>query len=320
MILSHIIKKMLGTFMLAILAAGFFFVYAQTVSVCNAAEAQTTQINIQSYINTLLSALNNQPRETASVRNNGEVITTMTVSSEFQNYLNTILGIFTNNNLPTVPESASTNTSTDFEYIIKKYSTSSNQSLTSFYNTPEHKTELVIPYKLSPLSPDEPLLPMAEPYAVTICLSYNDATAPGCTNKKTTSQASELLAASILKKYLKGAEIRPFRVVMPQAVPEDLQIQFLRQIETDAISIIETVMLESLKNSKTVSPETEEGRLHQQNNITEDIKIARQEVQQGINWLHSSRDDKTVYTFREGKAFAKLNNIVLSGRLPENKQ
>jgi hypothetical protein len=311
MILSHLIKKLTGASTLAILAAGFFFIHAETASVCSAGEVVTTRINIQNYFNTLLSAINNQPREMASINGNGEA-TTVAITSDFQNYLNTLLGIFTNNNLPTVPESTSTNTSTNSESIIKKYSTSSTQSLTSIYNMPEHKTELVIPYRLSPLSSDEPLMPQAQPYAVIICLSYNDKNASGCVEKNTPSEASEKLAAMIIQKYLKGIEIRPFRVVMPSAMPPDQQIQLLRQIETQAVSIIGTRMLEELRSSNIFLTETQEGRRQRQNIIIEDAKIAMQEAQKGINWSHNVKDDKSTHNFHNGKAISQLNNILIS--------
>ena len=141
---------------------------------------------------------------------------------------------------------------------------------------------------------------MAEPYVVTVCISYNDITATGCDDKKTPSQASEKLAAMILNKYLKGVEVRPFRVVMPSSVPSDQQIQLLRQIETEAISIIEARMLK-------------EGS-QQKQNIIEDTKIARQKAQSGVNWSHNLKDDKSSHDFHTGKAFSQINNISISGR------
>jgi hypothetical protein len=239
----------------------------------------------------------------------------------FSDYLTTIFNVFFNNKaLPDLPPSTPQNTLTISNSIDQKYYTPPTQGSTSFYNTPEHKTELFIPYRLSPLSKDEPLMPEARPYAVTICLSYNDSTAPGCSDKKTASQASEQLADVILNKYFKGNDIRPFRVVMPQAVPSEEQIRLLRQIETDAISIIETGMMQDLKSLKIFSSETEEGRSQKQNIIIEDVKTARQEAEKGVNWSHSTKEDRSVHTFHEGKAFVQLNQVLISGRVPEKKQ
>lgn len=238
----------------------------------------------------------------------------------FSNYLNALFNAFLDSrSLPDLPPPTPQNTLTISTTIDQRYYTPSTQAPASFYNTPEHKTELFIPYRLSPLSSNEPLLPGAQPYAVTICLSYNDSTAPGCADKKTAPQASEHLAALILNKYFKGTDIRPFRVVMPNATPPEEQIRLLRQIETEAISIIETAMLANLKSLKIFSSETEEGRARKQNIIMEEIRTARQEAEKGINWSHSAREDRDIHAFHEGKAFVRLNNIMISGRMPEKK-
>jgi len=196
--------------------------------------------------------------------------------------------------------SAATSLSTLTTSTSQKYAPITQTSISS-YNTPEHITELLHPINFNPLSGDEPLLPQAEPYAVTVCISYNDMTASGCADKKTPSQASEKLAAMVLNKYLKGSAVRPFRVVMPASVPSPQQTQLLRQIETEAIAIIETRMLK-------------EGNQQKQNIIIEDVKIARQEAQNGVNWSHNLTNDKSSHDFHTGKAFSQLNNILISGR------
>jgi hypothetical protein len=187
-------------------------------------------------------------------------------------------------------------------------------SLSNILQTPEPTEELIRPVTFNPLSEDEPLLPMAEPYPVTVCLSYNDIAVSGCPDKKTSSQASEKLAAMILNKYLKGIEIRPFRVVMTSSVSSAQQIQLLCKIETEAIVIIEARMMEALKKSKMFLSETEEGRQQKQNIIIEDSKRARLEAANGINWSHNLRNDRSIHDFHTGKAFTKLNNILISGR------
>lgn len=246
--------------------------------------------------------------------------TEMVIPDAFNDYLTTIFNaLLDSKSLPDIPSSTPQNTLTISTTIDQKYYTPSTLAPSSFYNSPEHKTELAIPYQLSPLSSDQPLLPMARPYAVTICLPYNDSTAPGCIDKMTTAQASEILAAMILQKYFKGAEIRPFRVVMPSIVPPEMQNRILCQIETDAIYIIESKILEDLKKSKIFSSESEEGRLHKQNIIIEDAKTAREDAQKGINWSHTSKEDRSTHAFHEGKAFVKLDKALVSGRLPERK-
>ena len=205
-----------------------------------------------------------------------------------------------------IPVTSSANTPTSTQTTLSTSTSTISSAYTSqspiTYNTPERTLELLHPVNLNnPLSENEQLLPMAEPYAVTVCLSYNDVSVSGCADKKTPSQASEKLAAMILNKYLKGVEVRHFRVVMQPSVPSDQQIQLLRQIETDTIAIIESRMLK-------------EGSQQKQNIIIGDAKIARQEAQSGINWSHNMKDDKSSHDFHTGKAFSQLNNILISGR------
>jgi hypothetical protein len=99
----------------------------------------------------------------------------------------------------TTTSTSSTTTSITPASTSQQYTSSTQTPFTS-YNTPEHTTEITLPVNFNSLSGEEPLLPLAEPYVVTICLSYNDMTASGCVDKKTPSQASEKLAAMILNK------------------------------------------------------------------------------------------------------------------------
>ncbi|MFA5322085.1 MAG: hypothetical protein WC373_05370 [Smithella sp.] len=219
---------------------------------------------------------------------------TVPSSSGIQDSISSVTSAITSAASIPATSSATTSLSTSQKY------TTTPPSLTS-YNTPEHTTELLLPVKINPLSGDEPLLPLAEPYAVTVCLSYNDMAASCCADKKSPEQASEKLAAMILKKYLKGMEIRPFRVVMPSSMPSDEQTKLLRQIETGAITIIETRILK-------------EGSQQRQNIIIEDAKIARQEAQSGANWSHNLKNDRSTHNFHAGEAFSHLNNISIYGR------
>ena len=232
---------------------------------------------------------------------------TNNISPLFNSFINTLLQGSTTVSSPVTTTTTSTIPSTSNP--LQKPA-----SLSNILQTPEPTEELIRPVTFKPLSEDEPLLPMAEPYPVTVCLSYNDMAVSGCPDKKTPSQASEKLAAMILNKYLKGIELRPFRVVMTSSVSSAQQIQLLCKIETEAIAVIEARMLEALKKSKMFLSETEEGRQQKQNIIIEDSKRARLEAENGINWSHNLRNDRSIHDFHTGKAFSKLNNIAISGR------
>ncbi|MGP8013903.1 MAG: hypothetical protein ACLPP9_05850 [Smithella sp.] len=160
----------------------------------------------------------------------------------------------------------------------------------------------------NPLSEEEPLLPTAASYKLTVCVSYNNIVAPSCRNKRTSSQASEILAAMILNKYLNGVEVRPFRVILPSAAPLTEQTQLLRKIETEAIAIIEAKMLEELKKSKIFLSESEEGRQKRLNIITQDAKQALQEADSGDNWSHNISNDRSSHVFQSAKAFKQFTN------------
>jgi hypothetical protein len=207
------------------------------------------------------------------------------------------------------PSSISTPTSIT---SLQQYTTTTTTSTTLKTHDPTEK--LLRPVYFNALSEEQPFFPQAEPYVVTVCLSYNDVTASGCLDKETPSQASEKLATMILNKYLKGIEIRPFRIVMPSSVPSAQQIQLLRKIETEAIAITEAKMLKDVKNSKMFLTATEEGRRQKQNDIIENAKIARQEVDRGINWSHGCKGDRASHDFHTGKSFRQLDSIAISER------
>jgi hypothetical protein len=207
------------------------------------------------------------------------------------------------------PSSISTPT---FITSLQQYTTTATTS--SILKTQDSTEKLLRPVYFNALSEEEPFFPQAEPYVITACISYNDVTASGCIDKETPSQASEKLATMILNKYLKGVEVRPFRIVMPSSVPSAKQIQLLRKIETEAISIIEAKMLKDVKNSKMFLTATEEGRRQKQNDIIENAKIARQEVDRGINWSHSCKGDRASHDFHTGKSFRQLDSIAISER------
>jgi hypothetical protein len=148
--------------------------------------------------------------------------------------------------------------------------------------------ELIRPVTFSALPENEPLLPNAEQYIVTVCLS-------GCSDKVTTTeQASGKLAGILLNRYFYGSEARPFRVVFTSITPMDQQKQLLYQIEIQAGSIVESRIFKT------------GGRF-----IKEYQKITREEAEIGVNWSHTSKDDKSVHDFYTKKAFNKFYNIAI---------
>jgi hypothetical protein len=238
------------------------------------------------------------------------------VPPNFQNYINTLTGLLKNPSLAqdlTSPSSTSTTSALTNSTSTYQNNTSANQIPFSSYDTPEHTIELIVPMNFNSLTGNEPLLPMAESYTVTVCLSYNNIAVSDCRDKKTPLQASQMLAAMILNKYLKGVEIRPFRVVLPSAAPLTEQNQLLRKIEIEAVAIIEAKMLEDLKKSKIFLSESEEGRQKRLNIIAQDAKRALQEADNGANWSHNIKNDRTSHDFQTAKAFKQfINNLSVA--------
>jgi len=234
----------------------------------------------------------------------------------FQNYINTLTGILKNPSLAqdlNSPSSTSTPSGLTNSTSIYLNNTSANQTPVSPYDTPEHTIELIVPMNFNSLTGNEPLLPMAESYTVTVCLSYNNIAVSDCRDKKTPLQASQMLAEMMLNKYLKGVEIRPFRVVLPSAAPLTEQNQLLRKIEIEAVAIIEAKMLEDLKKSKIFLSESEEGRQKRLNIIAQDAKRALQEADSGANWSENIKKDRTSHNFQTAKAFKQfINNMSVA--------
>ncbi|KQC06240.1 MAG: hypothetical protein APR62_01310 [Smithella sp. SDB] len=154
--------------------------------------------------------------------------------------------------------------------------------------------ELVQPVTFSSLSENEQLLPDAEPYIVTVCLSYNNfPLAGGCSSTVTSEHAGEKLATILLNRYFNGSEPRPFRVVMQSMMTLDHQKQVLQQIEIHAVTIIESRIFKA------------HGTL-----IKEYEKISKEEAERGVNWSHKSNDENSIYEFNTKKAFTRLHNIA----------
>ena len=174
------------------------------------------------------------------------------------------------------------------------------QDITNINTTYKSTDELLRPVQFSPLTEDEPLLPMAEHYVLTMCIGYNGLTATDCVDNASPEQASETLAAIILKKSLKSEKTRPFRIVMPSSMPSDQQIQLLCKIETGAIVLVEAKL-------------SKEGR-EQKPFIAEQAEKARKDAESGINWSHNWQEGKASHQFHTGKAFGQLNNTTISVR------
>jgi len=235
------------------------------------------------------------------------------VPSNFQNYINTLTGILKNPSLAQDLNSPSSTSTTSALTNSTSIYQNANQTPFSSYDTPEHTIELIVPMNFNSLTGNESLLPMAESYTVTVCISYNNIAMSECHDVKTPLQASQMLAEMMLNKYLKGIEIRPFRIVLPSAAPLTEQTQLLRKIETEAIAIIEAKMLEELKKSKIFLSESEEGRQKRLNIITQDAKQALQEADSGANWSHNIKNDRTSHDFQSAKAFKQfINNMSVA--------
>jgi hypothetical protein len=301
MIQSHTIKNLSRILLSILLVAYFCLVQGGVVAVYSAGAT----INNGSSI-TVFSHDGTQTTTPTPSSVGMQPATTVPSNSGTQSVYN---GPLTATTSTSTPSSISTPTSIT---SLQQYTTTTTTSTT--LKTHDLTEKLLRPVYFNALSEEQPFFPQAEPYVVTVCLSYNDAIASGCLDKETPSQASEKLATMILNKYLKGIEVRPFRIVMPSSVPSAQQIQLLRKIETEAIAIIEAKMLKDVKNSKMFLTATEEGRRQKQNDIIENAKIARQEVDRGINWSHGCKGDRASHDFHTGKSFRQLDSIAISER------
>jgi len=197
--------------------------------------------------------------------------------------------------------------------ILDKYSgTNPNQG--AFLNTPEPTDQLFRRLNFKPLTDDEPLMPCAEYYAVTICLTFNEITPDGCIETETTpTQTAEKLASFILNKSLKSVINRPFRIVFPTSMPEKNQLQVLHEIETKAISIIEKVSLQEMTRWSNHLSLTEEKRLQEQF-LSQYLDIARQQADRGMNWTHILKRDKSIYNYNMPKIYANFKEILTHER------
>lgn len=206
----------------------------------------------------------------------------------------------TTNSIPTT--NSNTSNLTNFTPSYQKFNSPSGQSPISSIDTHKLTKELTYqPVTFGSLPENEPLLPNAEHYIVTVCLSFNNMFASGCSDKATPAQASEKLAEILLNKYFKGNESRPFRIILPSMMP-DQQKQLLHQIEIQAMTLVETGIF---KSNGTF--------------IKEYDKVAREEAERGVNWSHTSKDDKSIHDFYTKKAFTKLNNIAIQEKNPSSK-
>jgi hypothetical protein len=254
----------------------FFIIRGGVPAVCNAGD-----VTLQNYLSTIQEAIRNP-----SALNDLISKTTSTASSA---------------------NSALTSASENPKYN----STGTNDLLTS-YNPREHTMEFLAPVKFSPISEKESLLPVAEQYAVTICISYNNIKVSNCSDIKTPLEASQKIASMVLNKHFKGTEIRPLKIVMSLLMPQDEQTQLLYQIETDAIKMIEAYILEELKSSNEYAGDTPETKQQKHNFIMNRTQIAVQEAQSGNDWSHNSKEDRTIHTFLTQKVFKQFENTILT--------
>jgi len=294
----------LRTIMIVLLVPCFFFVQGGVVAVYSSG----VTIFVNSGAISSVTPGNQPPASTpgnqapaSTPGNTGTSTTTSTTSS-------TTPGT---QNISSFVTSPSSNSSISTSQQLQQQPNTTDNLLQTLEQTETSK--LIGMPNFNPLSEDESLLPMAESYTVTVCISYNNIAVSECQHIKTPLQASQMLAEMMLNKYLKGIEIRPFRIVLPSAAPLTEQTQLLRKIETEAIAIIEAKMLEELKKSKIFLSESEEGRQKRLNIIIEDAKRALQEADSGANWSHNIKNDRTSHDFQSAKAFKQfINNMSVA--------
>ena len=286
----------LKTALIVILAASLLLVQGGVVAV------YSSGVSV-SFSSTTIGNTSNQawgnPAPASTPGNTGTSTTTTTPGTQ---------NISSFSSTSSVTTSSSSNSSVSTSSQVQQQPSSTDNLFQILEQTETSK--LVRTPNFNPLSEEEPLLPSAKSYKVTVCVSYHDIVASSCRDKKTPSQASEILAAMILNKYLKGVEVRPFRVILPSAMPSAKQTLLLRKIEKDAIAIIEAEMLEDLKQSKTFLSESEEGRQERLNIVIEDAKMALQDANNGVNWSHNIINDRTCHVFQSAKAFKQFNNNI----------
>ena len=263
---------------LALFIICFFFtqrglVYAQGVTIdFSSFSAGSIQINTQSWGNI------NTPSQPTTPTTTGTLSTT---------YLSA----------PTSPSNSgitSTINLTGFNSSNQRYNSTAGQLGYNPTDPTGLTKDLIRPSTFSPLSEKEPLLPNAENFIVTVCLSLGSIHPSACSDEVTSKQASEKLAEIILDKYFKGTESRPFIVFLHSTIPMEQQKQMLHQIEIQASAIAESRIFKA------------DGIF-----IKEYDKIAREEADSGVNWTHISKDDKSIHDFNTKKAFTKLKNFAV---------
>jgi len=174
----------------------------------------------------------------------------------------------------------------------QKYNAFMGPSPIELFDTDEQITKgLILPAVFSALPENESLLPDAEPYSVTICLSFNDLPMPACSGT-TTEEAARKLAENLLDAHFKRTARRPFRIMMPAAMPMDQQKQLLYQIESQAIALIEARAFPDEEKLQTYDA------------------IARQEAQTGTNWSKTLKENTFLYHYHPREGFITLTSQV----------
>ncbi len=165
-------------------------------------------------------------------------------------------------------------------------------SLELFDTDEQIAKELMPPVIFSPLPENESLWSCAQPYSVTICLSFDHPPMPDCSGTTTPEEAARKLAENLLSAQFKKTDPRPFRVIMPAAMPMDQQKKLLYQIESQAIALIEAQAF------------PDEARLQ-----AYDI-IARQAAQNGVNWAQTRKETISVHRYHIRQGFINLTAHV----------
>jgi len=176
----------------------------------------------------------------------------------------------------------------------QKYNAVTGRSSLELFDTDEQMTkELIRPAVFRSLPESESLLPCAQAYSVTVCLSFNNPPVPVCSGMTTPEEAARKLADNLLDGHFKKTDPRPFRVMMPAAMPMDQQKKLLYQIESRAISLIEAQAFADEAKLKAYDA------------------TARQEAQTGVNWTQTRKEDLSVHRYHTKEGFIKLTDCVI---------
>lgn len=225
-------------------------------------------VNI-SFQNSLISAVNNSPSSPEAT------------SAQVTSLINAFREALTaaSSGAPAADTSAGTMlTSPSWKYTFVAPSSA------EFFDTQERVTkELIQPITFGSLPENESLLPDAESFGTTVCLSDSPIVPPACSDLTPLEEAAHKLAATFLNAQAKKARSRPFRIVMPATMPMERQKAWVNQIESQAITLIESQAFQDGTPLKEFDA------------------VARREAPVKANWSHALKDNMSIYHLIRGK-------------------